>query len=161
MDHISSKKIVYIEEFDKRDIEGNLLCRNIGCVNHPELPYRRYCSKKCNREFRRWYYNNFYWDNIRLKIFKRDKYTCQICKIDYSYRRRRWFNRHRNLECDHIVPKSLFEQRGYKFDTLENKVKATLEFFHNPSNLRTLCYHCHRRVTAGYLRAKHDLTKEN
>jgi 5-methylcytosine-specific restriction endonuclease McrA len=113
MDHISSKKIVYIEEFDKRDIEGNY------------------------------------------------KYTCQICKIDYSYRRRRWFNRHRNLECDHIVPKSLFEQRGYKFDTLENNVKATIEFFHNPSNLRTLCYHCHRRVTAGYLRAKHDLTKEN
>ncbi len=158
MDYISSKKIVYIGEFDKRDAEGNLICRNVGCINHPQPPYRKYCSKKCNREFRRWYYNNFYWEKVRSNIFKRDSYTCQICRIDYSCRNRKKYRR-RNLECDHIVPRSLFEQRGYKFDTFENKIKATLEFFHSPNNLRTVCYSCHKHVTAIYLRGKHVVTE--
>ena len=70
----------------------------------------------------------------------------------YTYRRR--FARTKKLECDHIIPKSLYGQQGYKYDTLENKIKATLEFFHNHKNLRTLCSDCHKQVTAKYLSDK-------
>jgi 5-methylcytosine-specific restriction endonuclease McrA len=58
------------------------------------------------------------------------------------------------LECDHIVPRSLYQQLGYKFDTLDNKIKTTLEFFHNQNNLRTLCTECHKQVTGIYLRGR-------
>jgi 5-methylcytosine-specific restriction endonuclease McrA len=150
----ASRKIVYIKEFDKRDIDGSLLCRNIGCENHPRSPYRKYCSKKCNKEFRHWYYHNFYWERVRSDIFKRDNYTCQICTRSYPYRYHRRFARSKKLECDHIIPRSLYEQNGYKFDTLENKIKTTLEFFHNHNNLRTLCRDCHKRVTSKYLSIK-------
>jgi len=149
------RKIVYIEEFDKHDTGGNLLCRNISCKNHPQSPYRKYCSKKCNKDFRRWYYHNFYWDRVRSDIFRRDNYTCQICKRNYPYRYRKRFARSKKLECDHIVPRSLYKEKGYEFDTLENKIRATLEFFHNHNNLRTLCQDCHRGVTSKYLSLKH------
>jgi 5-methylcytosine-specific restriction endonuclease McrA len=102
-----------------------------------------------------WHYHNFYWDRIRSDIFKRDNYVCQICKRRYPYTYRRKFARSNKLECDHIIPKSLYKQYGYEFDTLENKVKATLEFLHNPDNLRTLCHTCHKQVTV----AKHITTK--
>jgi 5-methylcytosine-specific restriction endonuclease McrA len=145
----NSKMIVYIGEFDKYDNNSKLLCRNSGCLNYPKFPYRKYCSKKCNREFERWYYHNFYWERVRSDIFKRDNYTCQICKSSYPYRYRRRgkFVRSKFLECDHIVPRSLYTKLGYKYDTHENKVKATLEFFHNHNNLRTLCSDCHRLET--------------
>ena len=74
--------------------------------------------------------------------------------MNYPYRYRRRFARSKKLECDHIVPRSLYEQSGYKFDTLENKIRATLEFFHNHNNLRTLCHDCHRSVTSRYLSIK-------
>ncbi len=148
------KMIVYIEEFDKYDSKGKLLCRNTHCNNYPKSPYRKYCSKKCNKDFRHWYYHNFYWERVRSDIFKRDKYTCQICKRAFPYTYRRRFARSKKLECDHIIPKSLYGQQGYKHDTLENKIKATLEFFHNHKNLRTLCSDCHKQVTAKYLSDK-------
>ena len=146
--------IVYIEEFDKYDSKGKLLCRNTHCNDYPKSPYRKYCSKKCNKDFRHWYYHNFYWERVRSDIFKRDRYTCQICKRAFPYTYRRRFARSKKLECDHIIPKSLYGQQGYKYDTLENKIKATLEFFHNHKNLRTLCSDCHKQVTAKYLSDK-------
>src|SRR5918996_72997 len=138
---LHSKMIVYIQEFDKFDNNGKLLCRNTKCTNHPVLPYKKYCSKKCNQEFRRWYYHNFFWERVRSDIFKRDKYTWKFVKSS-------------NLECDHIIPRSLYQQLGYKYDTLENKIRVTLEFFHNHSNLRTLCTDCHKQVTSMYLSNK-------
>jgi 5-methylcytosine-specific restriction endonuclease McrA len=48
----------------------------------------------------------------------------------------------------------LYQQLGYKYDTLENKIKVTLEFFHNHSNLRTICRKCHKQVTSTYLSNK-------
>ena len=35
------KMIVYIQEFDKYDSNGNLLCRNTMCPNHPKSPYKK------------------------------------------------------------------------------------------------------------------------
>src|SRR5919198_4334370 len=152
----NSKMIVYIGEFDKYDNNSKLLCRNSGCLNYPKFPYRKYCSKKCNREFERWYYHNFYWERVRSDIFKRDNYTCQICKKKYAYTYRRKFARSKKLECDHIIPRSLYEQYGYKYDTLENKIKTTLEFLHSHNNLRTVCYDCHKHVTSKYLSSKKE-----
>ena len=51
-------------------------------------------------------------------------------------------------------------ENGYKFDTLENKIRATLEFFHNHNNLRTLCHDCHRSVTSKYLSIKKQVSRE-
>jgi 5-methylcytosine-specific restriction endonuclease McrA len=48
----------------------------------------------------------------------------------------------------------MYQQMGYKYDTLENKIKVTLEFLHNHSNLRTVCSDCHKRVTSTYLSSK-------
>ncbi|HKQ21125.1 MAG TPA: hypothetical protein VJS91_03720, partial [Nitrososphaeraceae archaeon] len=53
-------------------------------------------------------------------------------------------------------PRSLYEKLGYKFDSLENKVKTITEFLHNHNNLRTLCRDCHKGVTKEFLRSKHD-----
>ncbi len=146
----NSKIIVYIGEFDRYDFDGKMLCRNTSCLNYPKPPYRKYCSKKCSTKFKSWYYHKFYWDRVRSDIFRRDDYTCQICKHKYQYRYRR-FVRSRRLECDHIVPRSLGTKYGYTYDTFENRVRAVLEFLHSHDNLRTVCKSCHRRVTADYL----------
>jgi 5-methylcytosine-specific restriction endonuclease McrA len=45
---------------------------------------------------------------------------------------------------------------GYKFDSLENKVKTITEFLHNHNNLRTLCKDCHKGVTKEFLRNKYE-----
>ena len=63
------KKIVYIQEFDKYDNHGKLLCRNISCNKYPQPPYKKYCSRKCNKEFRHWYYHNFFWERIRYLTY--------------------------------------------------------------------------------------------
>jgi len=74
---MSSRNIVYIREFDKFDDNGDIICRNTGCDNLIKSPFRKYCSKECNKQFEKWYYHNFYWDRVRSDIFKRDNYTCQ------------------------------------------------------------------------------------
>ena len=154
---MSSKNIVYIREFDKYDITGKTMCRNTGCNNLIRPPFRKYCSKKCNKEFERWYYHNFYWDRVRSDIFKRDNYTCQVCKVKYEYRYRRKFVRSGILECDHIIPKSRYKLLGYKFDTLQEKVKTITEFIHNHDNLRTLCKECHLKITIQYLKKRSNI----
>src|ERR671935_28866 len=108
------KLIVYIQEFDRYDSHGRLLCRNSSCNSYPSHPYRKYCSKSCSQYFEHWYYHNFYWDRIRSDIFKRDNYTCQICKRRFPYVYRRKLARSNKLECDHIIPRSLYKQHGYE-----------------------------------------------
>jgi len=152
---IMSSQIVYRREFDKRDISGKLICRNNDCQNLVRYPFKKYCSRNCNNEFERWYYDNFYWRRVRYQVFKRDNYTCQLCGIKSQFRR--GLRRKRSslsLECDHIKPKSQFELHGYKFDTLENRIKATIEYFHNHDNLRTLCKECHKKVTKQFLKSR-------
>jgi 5-methylcytosine-specific restriction endonuclease McrA len=146
--------IVYINEFDKLDEEGNQKCRNNDCKNLVCKPFRKYCSRKCSVEFTRWYNKNFYWRNIRNYILKRDNYTCQICGLKLNKRKRHNKKIENWLECDHIIPKSYYTFLGYDFDTLENKIKTVLEFLHNENNLRTLCYKCHKEVTVNNYKSK-------
>ncbi len=146
--------IVYIKEFDKYDENNEPLCRNLNCISKVCKPYRKYCSKKCSKEFSRWYNANFYWSKVRSKILKRDDFTCQICNITL-HKKKRYNKLKKNwLECDHIVPKSYYYDFGYRFDTLENKIKTTLEFFHNKDNLRTVCYKCHKEITLNHTKPK-------
>lgn len=150
----NDKFIVYINEFDKYDEKNESLCRNINCKNKISKPFRKYCSKRCNIEFTRWYNANFYWRRVRNSVLKRDNFTCQICEIKL-HKKKRYNKPKKNwLECDHIIPKSYYYSFGYRFDTLENKVKTILEFLHNKDNLRTLCYKCHREVTTRSLKQK-------
>ena len=143
-----SNFIVYIHEFDKFDESGNQKCRNHNCMKSVCKPFRKYCSKKCSIQFTKWYNTNFYWRNIRNQVLKRDNYTCQICGI-VLHRKKRFNKLLKNwLECDHIIPKSYYYHLGYQFDTLDNKVKTILEFIHNGNNLRTLCYKCHKNLSA-------------
>ena len=62
----TEKFIVYINEFDKFDEKNEPICRNIDCKNKVCKPYRKYCSKKCNKEFSRWYNSNFYWRRFEI-----------------------------------------------------------------------------------------------
>lgn len=146
-----SKKIlrltVYINEFDRLGEDGKQKCRNKDCQKFVCKPFRKYCSKKCSVEFTRWYNKNFYWRNVRNSILKRDNYTCQICGLKLNKKKRHNKRIGNWLECDHIIPKSYYTFLGYRFDTLENRVKTVLEFLHNDNNLRTLCYQCHKKVT--------------
>lgn len=151
--------IVYINEFDKIDEDGNLKCRNIPCDNLICKPYRKYCSKKCSQQFTKWYNSNFYWRNIRNRILKRDDFTCQICGIQLNRRKRMNRDLKNWLECDHIIPKSFYKYLGYEFDTLENKIKTILEFVHNSNNLRTVCYKCHRKITNNLSKDRSNLIK--
>jgi 5-methylcytosine-specific restriction endonuclease McrA len=149
------KFIVYINEFDKYDENNEPICRNLNCNRRVCKPFRKYCSKKCNRDFSKWYNSNFYWSKVRNSVLKRDNFTCQICEIKL-HKKKRYNKVMKNwLECDHIIPKSYYYNFGYRFDTLENKIKTILEFYHNKDNLRTLCYKCHKEVTI-----KHKKTKK-
>jgi len=57
------------------------------------------------------------WNRIRFYVFSRDKYTCQICgRANLS-----------KPNCHHIIPIG----RGGSS---------------NPSNLITVCRHCHERI---------------
>jgi 5-methylcytosine-specific restriction endonuclease McrA len=152
-----SNFIVYIHEFDKFDESGNQKCRNHNCMKSVCKPFRKYCSKKCSIQFTKWYNANFYWRNIRNQVLKRDNYTCQICGI-VLHRKKRFNKPLKNwLECDHIIPKSYYYHLGYQFDTLDNKVKTILEFIHNGNNLRTLCYKCHKNLSANVVSDKSKL----
>jgi len=155
------KFIVYINEFDRIDEEGKLKCRNNNCENLVCKPFRKYCSRKCSKDFTKWYNKNFYWRNIRNSILRRDDYTCQICGLKLNKKKRHNKKIENWLECDHIIPKSYYSFLGYNFDTLENKVRTVLEFLHNENNLRTLCYQCHKEVTVNNFKTKSLLIDTN
>lgn len=139
--------VVYIREFDKIDEHGIQRCRNHDCMEPVCKPFKKYCSKKCCKQFTKWYNSNFYWRNVRNRVLKRDNYTCQICRVQL-HKRKRYNKSLKNwLECDHIIPKSYFYHLGYQFDTLDNKIKTILEFVHNGNNLRTLCNRCHKKLS--------------
>ena len=155
------KFIVYINEFDRINEEGKLKCRNNNCENLVCKPFRKYCSRKCSKDFTKWYNKNFYWRNIRNSILRRDDYTCQICGLKLNKKKRHNKKIENWLECDHIIPKSYYSFLGYNFDTLENKVRTVLEFLHNENNLRTLCYQCHKEVTVNNFKTKSLLIDTN
>ncbi len=156
----NEKFIVYINEFDKYDENSEPICRNINCTNRVCKPFRKYCSKRCNKDFSKWYNSNFYWSKVRNSVLKRDNFTCQICEIKL-HKKKRYNKVKKNwLECDHIIPKSYYYNFGYRFDTLENKIKTILEFHHNKDNLRTLCYKCHKEVTINHKKQKGSMLND-
>ena|SRR3990167_2126526 len=67
----------------------------------------------------------------RIDIFKRDNYTCQICKT----------RGHGILHADHIKPFSVI-MRQYKIKNEEDAIKC--DELWDENNGRTLCVNCHR-----------------
>ena len=133
------ERIAYAPEhlFDRVDEGKNPLCRYPFCTNNTKNGLR-FCSLNCRKNFTDYHQKNFIWHNVRYKIFKRDNFTCQICKAEKFIR---------GLECDHIKPVDLLTYYGYK--TLN--LKAFEEYIYNEENLRTLCIKCHKNVTGSYL----------
>lgn len=125
--------------FNRKDKGGNRICRNIFCARSPKDGY--YCSLTCRKKFFKYYEDNYMWANVRYKIFKRDRYTCQICKQFYPIS---------SLECDHINPIDLMKENGYK--TLN--LRAFDEYIYSEKNLRTLCKDCHKTVTKAFMENK-------
>lgn len=154
-----NKFIVYLREFDKFDKDGLPVCRNTQCSNLVRSPLRKYCSNNCSKEFLNWYTSNFYWRNIRNYVLKRDNYTCKICGIKLHKKKK--YNAYTGnwLECDHILPKYYYTYLGYKFDTLDNKIKTIIEYLHNKNNLRTVCHICHKQITTDFYQQRRSLFK--
>lgn len=131
--------------FNRKDTAGNRICRNIFCIKPPKDGY--YCSVTCKKKFFDYYEKKYMWANVRLSIFKRDKYICVIC---------RRFNVVKDLECDHIKPVSLMAYYGYT----KVNLKAFDEYIYNEKNLRTLCKACHKNVTLTYMSNKEYIKNE-
>lgn len=117
------------------DEKNNKLCLNCG---KPVIGRRcdaKYCSNDCSWDF--YVRNN--WRLLRIKIMRRDRFTCQQCgdrrsrvKINERYRR--------NLQVDHKVPLCM---GGREFDE---------------ENLWTLCIACHMEKTRMELKERRTRT---
>lgn len=92
--NISNRRYTLLSEFNKRDENGDLLCRNFNECNNPiKKPYHYYCSKDCQQKIIREAYSFLY---FRSDVLKRDNYTCQDCGAKYHYEN--------PIEAHHIVP---------------------------------------------------------
>jgi len=69
----------------------------------------------------------------RSKIFERDDYTCQICKVSGM-----------RLEADHYPQKFSDIIKNYKIKKVEDAINC--EQLWNINNGRTLCKNCHLRI---------------
>ena len=88
----------------------------------------KYCDSRCSDE----YVSRYHWQSMRMRVFKRDDFTCVIC--DFSSREKYGAYNDHLLQADHIVP---IADGG-----------AAMEI----DNIRTLCVPCHKEVTADWHR---------
>jgi|GEM_PF-1746555 len=129
--HIRRKHIplhIYKNSYDENN---NKLCLNCGKPVIGRRSDAKYCSDECSWDF--YVKNN--WRLLRIKIMRRDRFTCQKCgdrrsrvKMNGRYRR--------NLQVDHKI--AIFKG-GKEFDE---------------SNLWTLCVSCHLEKTRSELRER-------
>ena len=94
---------------------------------------KRYCSRDCERA----YWANFNWGTLRQWAFRRDNWTCQICRDRNEHNLRR-----PHLEADHIIP---IADGGDEWDK---------------TNIRTLCEPCHKRITAEWHHRKAEIRSD-
>lgn len=79
---------------------------------------------------------SYLWPNIRQRVLRRDKYTCQDCGVEFGKSSRKVYDpalkrgkggyRKESLEVHHIIPRSLGGSD-------------------HPGNLKTLCPACHKK----------------
>jgi len=137
MDHQYAKTLYRQarEKLKEPDGEHCIICSN-------DLPKRRqkYCSDECLWDW--WHSLNIpTYTNIPSKVFKRDKYQCQLCRKKFN---------ESELECDHIIPIVRIFQIAKKHGWSDDVVWR--DWIYSPKNLRTLCKDCHKIVTAGLIR---------
>ena len=91
----------------------------------PTFRHKRFCSPECSEEF--WGTRN--WQMLKMRVHKRDDWTCQICgkRKTYSFSAN---------HADHIIPVA---DGGDEWD---------------PENIRTLCVPCHKAVTKEWHRER-------
>lgn len=71
------------------------------------------------------FYYQTAWQELRMIIYKRDKWTCQICGVHCGKKDK--------IQCHHIIPYRISQDNS-------------------PENLITLCVSCHRREELKYYR---------
>lgn len=117
-------------QFDKQkwdareDIRNNARKLNICCNCSAELHNRAkcYCNPKCRRAFwNKWSLAVVWWNDIRRKVRRRDKYLCQPCK--------RKGIETRATAVHHIVE---IQDGGAEFDE---------------ANCESICSPCHKAIT--------------
>ena len=143
------------------------------------MPFRYYCSRSHAKEFAKWHFLHCTWIGVRLAIFKRDEYTCQICGkswdkgqiIKLTKRNVRLLNfadvldvKGTDLECDHIIPVvQLVEQ--FEGNTEIRNINSFRDFLSieeillSYENLRTLCSKCHSNATIEFAMTRHYESK--
>jgi 5-methylcytosine-specific restriction endonuclease McrA len=178
------RKELYIPPnfFNKRDEQGNFLCRLAKCNKEAKFPFRYFCSRSHAKDFARWHFLHCTWIGVRLAIFKRDGYKCQKCGktwdteriIKLTKRNMRFLHfagvldvKGTDLECDHILPVAqLFADVDIKTQIRRrnpahpsNKLLLAKKRLLSYDNLRTLCSKCHIKVTVNFTLTRHYESK--
>lgn len=122
---------------------GRNLCRY--CQLEVPKGRRTFCSDWCVEEWK------LRTDpgHLRERVFERDRGVCAICRIDcyrewIRIKRLRWERRQLALAAWGLKPRS--RQSLWDADHILPVAEGGGEC--DLSNLRTLCLHCHRKVTA-------------
>ena len=78
----------------------------------------------------------YLWRNIRQRILRRDKYTCQDCGAEFGKSSRKVYD-----------PSLRHGKGGYKKESLEvhHIIPRSLGGSDHPGNLKTLCPDCHKK----------------
>lgn len=113
--------------------EGNPLCNiptcNRVCEKFKNGNFKKYCADKEHNTFLMYDYT--VWQGVRLRIIKRDNYTCVKCKNNPTIKTYEGKIVHNDSQLcvDHIIPVAL---GGEMWDD---------------DNLQTLCVECHKDKT--------------
>lgn len=124
--------------------DGKPLCR--WCWGKVEAPKRTFCSKECVEGYRL----RTDWTYCKKFVAMRDRYICQICKVDCRALKK----------CLSRMPPSLMLKEGKRLGISQHRLcgKVLYDIDHivpvvegggmtGPEGLRLLCIPCHKTVT--------------
>ncbi len=110
----------------RRKVEARRRRACVECGGSLSSPRAVYCTRRCQQKF----HGRYFWDAARHYVLRRDRYTCQVCRVRF---------RACELDVDHIHE---IADGG-----------AWLDY----TNLQAICRPCHRAKTQQYLRARRRL----
>lgn len=134
----------------RRDSNGNRICRMPGCPN-PIPPRRRvYCSKECAVAFEAAYFPSL----ARYHVFQRDRGVCALCGMDTmreearlgEFRHLTWSERRAMAKELGFNGLGIYDGDRWQVDHIHPCCKGG--WGTGLENLRTLCTRCHKQETA-------------
>ena len=127
-----------------KDPSGRPLCR--WCMGKVKPPKRTFCSPECVHQYKL----RSNWTYCKRFVAKRDKYICQICRVDCRALKK---------VLQSLPPKARLkeaERLGISQHRLQGKVLYDIDHIvpvvegggmTGPEGLRLLCIPCHKRET--------------